>query len=192
MPNQIYLIRHGQSTFNAIFDLNHIDPLHFDARLSRIGIEQVKTTRFAASKLGANLVVTSPLTRALETAIGLFDPAETPIVINHLLRERLGNSCDVGRTSSILADEFPMLTFSHLTDPWWHDGEKDMRGVALEPEHLVAQRVEAFSSWLKARPEEVVAVIGHGEFFRRLSGRSLENCEILQWDSHLSRLRDFD
>ena len=181
VPEYIYLIRHWQSTFNALFDVNPIDPLHFDARLSRIGIEQVAATRQAASEIPVDLIVVSPLTRAIQTAVGLFGVADIPMIITDLHRERLEHSCDVGRSPSALSAEFPMLSFDHLSDPWWHSGQEDDRGVDVEPYHLFAQRVTDFSRWLTARPENVVVVIGHGEFFRRLSGRHLRNCEIMKW-----------
>jgi glucosyl-3-phosphoglycerate phosphatase len=181
MPEYIYLIRHGQSTFNALFDLNRVDPLHFDARLSQIGIEQVAAARQAASDIPVDLVVVSPLTRAIQTAVGLYGDATVPMVVTDLHRERLENSCDIGRSPSTLSAEFPILTFDHLSDPWWHDGQKDNRGVAVEPDHLFAQRVIDFSRWLRARPEDVVVVVGHGGFFRQLSGRYLRNCEIMEW-----------
>lgn len=181
MSANIHLIRHGQSTFNALFDLNRVDPLHFDARLSRIGIEQVAAARQAASDITVDLVVVSPLTRAIQTAVGPFGETAVRIIVTELHRERLENSCDVGRSPSALSAEFPMLTFDHLSDPWWYDGQKDGRGVAVEPDELFARRVTDFSRWLRARPEDVVVVIGHGEFFRRLSGRNLRNCEIMEW-----------
>jgi glucosyl-3-phosphoglycerate phosphatase len=117
MPEYIHLIRHGQSTFNALFDLNRVDPLHFDARLSQIGIDQVAAARQAASEIPVDLVVVSPLTRALQTAVGLFSETAVPIIVTDLHRERLEHSCDMGRSPSALAAEFPMLTFDHLSDP---------------------------------------------------------------------------
>lgn len=181
MAKEIYLIRHGQSTFNVHFETSGIDPLHFDARLSSLGSRQVFEGRQAAAGLKADLVVVSPLTRALETALGLFGGEPVPVIVSCLHRERLGNSCDVGRKPSELWVEFPMLEFDHLDNIWWHDGEKDERGVAVEPEPLFLDRVEAFSRWVKARPESTVAVVGHGTFFHRLTGRHMENCEIMRW-----------
>jgi glucosyl-3-phosphoglycerate phosphatase len=100
VPEYIYLIRHGQSTFNALFDLNPVDPLHFDARLSQLGIGQVTAARQAASEIPVDLVVVSPLTRAIQTAVGLFGDANIPMIITDLHRERLEHSCDVGRSPS--------------------------------------------------------------------------------------------
>jgi broad specificity phosphatase PhoE len=181
MANDFYLIRHGQSTFNVYFEETGVDPLHFDARLSSEGERQVANARQAAKNLRPDLVVTSPLTRALQTAVGLFAGEPVPIVVESLHRERLGNSCDVGRKPSELVDEFPALTFDHLEETWWHDGAKDDRGVPVEPDHLLVQRLSAFSRWIESRPERTVVIVGHGTFFHRLTGRHMENCEILKW-----------
>lgn len=179
MPKDIHLIRHGQSTFNAIFDLNGVDPLHFDALLSPLGVAQVAAARLAASRLAPDLIVVSPLTRAIETAIGLFGDA--PMLISSLHRERLEHSCDVGRAPAALAREFPMLSFDGLADPWCYDGEKGDRGVAVEPEHLFKERLADFTRWISARPERSIVVVGHGAFFRHLTGHPFRNCEIGKW-----------
>lgn len=70
MPSRIFLIRHGQSTFNALYEIDGVDPMHFDARLSALGLEQVEQAREAAAALGVDLVVVSPLTRAIQTGPG--------------------------------------------------------------------------------------------------------------------------
>ncbi len=181
MVQDIYLIRHGQSTFNVHFESNGIDPLHFDAPLSSLGVRQVAKARLAAVNLQADLVVTSPLARALETAVGLFEGEPVPIVVSSLHRERLENSCDVGSKRSALIDAFPSLSFDHLEETWWHNGEKDDRGVSVEPDHLFIPRISEFSRWIASRPEPTVVVVGHAGFFQRLTGRRLENCEIMKW-----------
>jgi broad specificity phosphatase PhoE len=117
MSAQILLIRHGQSTFNAIFDQTNVDPLHFDAPLSPLGRQQIDLARQKLAMLPTpNLVICSPLTRAIETTLGLFGGSEIPITVTCHHRERLGNSCDVGRPPGVLAAAFPMLSFSHLND----------------------------------------------------------------------------
>ena len=181
MAKDVYLIRHGQSTFNTLYESSGIDPLHFDAPLSTLGVGQVAEARQAAVNVDADLVVTSPLTRALETAVGLFEGEPVPIVVSSLHRERLGNSCDVGRKPSVLNDEFPSLNFDHLEETWWHNGEKDDRGVSVEPDQIFIQRISEFLRWIVTCPERTVVVVGHGTFFHRLTGRHLENCEIMKW-----------
>jgi glucosyl-3-phosphoglycerate phosphatase len=178
----VHLIRHGQSTFNAAFDLERVDPLHFDARLTPLGHAQVTMAREAAQREAYELIVTSPFTRAIETTLGLFDDPGLPILVEALHREWLNSSCDVGRSPLDLAREFPALAFGHLDDPWWHVGEEtDALGIPLEPEAVFTARIETFRAWLAARPESRIAVIGHGMFFFHLTGVRLANCERLCW-----------
>ena len=181
MRKTIHLIRHGQSTFNAAFEATRVDPLHFDARLTPLGHEQVATARDRLGSEGYDLVVTSPFTRAIETTLGIFGE-KRPILVEALHREWLWSSCDVGRSPNLLAGEFPALSFTHLDDPWWHDAdEKDALGIAVEPEPVFLVRLEAFRAWLTARPEQRIAVVGHGTFFFKLTGTQLANCEMLPW-----------
>lgn len=181
MIKDVILIRHGQSTFNSLFEMSGIDPLHFDAPLSSFGVEQVLSKCAAAKLLDADLVVSSPLTRALQTATGLFADGPAPIIVLSLHRERLGNSCDVGRAPSALSEDFPNLNFDHLDETWWFNGDKDERGVPVEPDYQFIQRVSDFSHWISSRPERTIVVVGHGTFFHHLTGREMKNCEFMNW-----------
>lgn len=184
MSRHRYVIRHGQSTFNAAFAETGQDPMHFDARLSDLGHQQVAETRARVAELPRpDLIVCTPLTRAIQTTLGLFAGTTAPILVHALHRERCEHSCDVGRSPADLAADFPHLAFDHLDHPWWHDGPGHAPGVPFEPEDVFAARVAAFRAWLDARPEPVIVAVGHGEFFRRLAGRErIANCEIIRLD----------
>ena len=180
----ILCIRHGQSTFNAFAAQSSGDPLHFDAPLSDLGEQQVRAARDKLRGVAVDVVIASPLTRALQTAAGLFadHPSSPLILVEHLHRERVENSCDVGRSPSILAREFPTLVLDHLPEVWWHhDGNPDERGICVEPVESVARRAEEFRRWLSQRPERVIAVVGHGTFFYNLTGKMLANCEVARF-----------
>ena len=140
MTKIIHCIRHGQSTFNAHWAETGLDPMQPDAPLTelghRLGAERAPELRPYAYEL----VVTSPLTRAIQTTLGLFGdlPSAPTIRVECLHREHLGNSCDQGRPPALLRREFPHLSFDHLEEVWWHrDGEPDHRGLVVEPD-LVA------------------------------------------------------
>jgi glucosyl-3-phosphoglycerate phosphatase len=179
MPDALYLVRHGQSVFNAYYAEHQRDPLIRDAPLSELGRRQVAAARVTVARLPRpDVVISSPLTRAIDTGLGLFGPLGVPVEVSALLRERVEHSCDVGRSPRALAEQFPGLDFGHLDDPWWHAEGADEHGVAVEPEDAVLRRVEYFRRWVMRRPERTVAVVGHGTFFRHLSGRSFANCEI--------------
>jgi broad specificity phosphatase PhoE len=186
MPDApILCIRQGESTFNAAWAASPTDPMHWDARLSARGREQVREARAALAAHPVELVLVSPLTRAIETALGLFDghPASPSMEVVPLLRERLENSCDVGRRPAELAAEFARLDFAHVPDVWWHaEGEPDERGICVEPDAAVHARVAAFRESLRARPHRTIAVVGHGTFLRYLTGRPFANCEVVRFE----------
>ncbi|MGO4707077.1 histidine phosphatase family protein [Microvirga sp. 2MCAF38] len=181
MAKIVHCIRHGQSTFNARYQETGEDPLFFDARLTDLGHEQAANAAALHRDFAYELIVTSPLTRALQTTRGIFGnhPAVSTIRVEALHREYLLSSCDVGREPVHLAKEFPDLAFDHLDEIWWHrDDNPDERGLCVEPLDHLTERVKGFRSWLSARPETLIAVVGHGTFFRELTGTFLENCEM--------------
>jgi broad specificity phosphatase PhoE len=182
---KILCIRHGESTFNAAWAAAPVDPLHYDARLSALGRAQVRAAREVVLGYPVELVLVSPLTRALQTAVGLFHghPRAPAMRIVPLLRERVENSCDVGRAPAELASEFPALDFAHLPPVWWHaEGEADQRGVCVEPDAVVRARVDEFRRSLRGYDHGVIAIVGHGTFLRHLTGRALANCEVAELD----------
>ena len=179
----ILCIRHGESTFNAQWRVLGADPLHYDAPLSPAGLEQVRERARTLADIPVELIVSSPFTRALQTAVGLFGghPAAPPIMVSALARERVEMSCDIGRSPRALAADFPSLELDHLADVWWHaEGVPDARGICIEPLDMVAARAAEFRDFLHARPERVIAVVAHGTFLFHLTGKVLANCEVTE------------
>lgn len=180
----ILCIRHGESAFNAAYRDDGVDPMLFDAPLTERGHAQVAAARGALHERAVDLVITSPLTRALQTTLGLFadHPHKPHILVETLHRERLESSCDRGRSPAELRGEFPEVALDHLPDVWWHAaGEPDARGIHVEPLDVMLARMAAFAAAVRARPETAIAVVGHATFFHHLTGRWLENCEVFEW-----------
>ncbi|WP_430913261.1 histidine phosphatase family protein [Methylobacterium sp. sgz302541] len=182
---RIVCIRHGESTFNAAHRLTGEDPGHVDARLTERGRAQVDAARARLHDIPFDLVVTSPLTRAIETTMGLFGehPSRPEVLVEVLHRECQESSCDVGRAASEIAAEFPHLKVDHLPEVWWHAEEEVAPGsYPVEPRALFDGRVAAFRQWLARRPERILAVVGHGTFFYHLTGVWLDNCQSVEFD----------
>lgn len=183
MPSVI-LIRHGQSTFNEHYEATGQDPGHVDALLTALGQAQAAKARETLAQEPVDVVIASPLTRALQTAHIIFGERDVPVHVTCQHRERLESTCDVGTAPHRLKEDWPHLTFDHLSDPWWHH-EPDIEGpFAVEPYETFRARVEAFRAFLAAHEAERIAVVGHGTFFHALSGRWMQNCEIVRWSPH--------
>ena len=102
----IYLVRHAQSQFNAVFTSGQPDPMIYDAPLSELGSRQGEQTKSRVSRLDIRHVIVSPLTRTLQTAALLF--GETRVFeVNAVVREQLLNSCDVGQAPLHLSRDYP-------------------------------------------------------------------------------------
>ena len=69
----IYLIRHAQSAFNAVYGPNKPDPMIFDAPITELGETQAKQVRREVAQLDIKHVIVSPFTRTLQTAQLIFE-----------------------------------------------------------------------------------------------------------------------
>lgn len=170
--------------FNAEWERTRRDPMIVDAPLSDLGHAQARRLSQSIADLGVEAVITSPLTRAIETTLNIFPDRMVPIEVDCLHREYLWSSCDVGRSPGLLAQQFRDLDFDHLEDPWWHCPSGDPTMVEKETLNGVMARVEGFLDRLRARPERRIAVVGHCTFFWLLTGHLMQNCEVFDLEPH--------
>ena len=171
------LIRHGQSEFNVHFNRTGIDPGILDPHLTEAGRAQVREAALALQRSDQPVarLLTSPYTRALQTAEILAGVLKVPVDVEPLVREHAKFQCDVGTVRSKLRDSWPALNFDHIEETWW---------PALdETEQDVLKRARAFQAravtWHDWRD---VAVVSHWGFLLRLTGKSLQNAETLRFD----------
>ncbi len=173
----IYFIRHGESEFNAAHNDGEKDPLIFDAPLTERGQRQAQALKSQFAELSIKQVITSPLTRAIQTTLCIFEDS-VPITVTEKHRELLTHSCDVGRSPADLQQDFPTLSFTHLPERWWHHGPENENGVAVEPEEVFLRRIAAFERGLVQIEQRPLAVVGHGNVFKAIIGRTMHNCEV--------------
>ena len=172
----IYFIRHGQSEFNAAFN-GKIDPMIFDPALTKLGLEQAESARVNILKLGIDRVITSPFTRAIQTAKIIFDGI-SPIEVQLGHHELLLHSSDIGRHPSDLKDRFPDLAFDHIPYPWWYKNSTSGLAIEKEPLELFKNRMSRFVIALDQIKDENIAIVGHGNAFKEIIGFGLDNCQI--------------
>ena len=187
----IYLIRHAQSAFNAVHDPLKPDPMIFDAPITKLGEVQAQQARRQIEKNDIKTVIVSPFKRTLQTAQLIFGN-RLPFQISADVREQLCNSCDIGSTPNELSKIFPHFDFGHLDECWWHKGEKDHRGISVEPEEVLMKRASNFANHLKCENIHSTAIVSHGNFIRALTGIKPKNCEIIEFDPSYSVTKDND
>lgn len=145
----IAIIRHGRTECNEHLSLqqwgsnNFKDPEFWDTVLTPTGRKQAEDLNHQILNgdkhkrlLKAELIVSSPLTRALQTTELIFkntthfneSSSKIPKIVLPMATERVYMSSDAGRSRQELEKEFPLWDFSHLptTDDlnqeisWWY------------------------------------------------------------------------
>lgn len=179
---RVHFIRHAQSQHNARAALVadetsvRLDPTMRDAGLTDLGHAQARAIAPGICKLtGIEVVVVTPLTRAIQTMRHAFADHPALRVVLDLHREHQWSFCDIGLPPAALAEAYPDLSFDHLRDPWWHVDPDHPGPFAIETEAMLDDRIEAFRDWLADRPEREIAVVGHGTFLNRLTGHWYDN-----------------
>ncbi len=171
----MFLLRHGQSYFNQLFNATRIDPGIEDPELTPLGIEQASA---AAARLAATPlthIIISPFTRALQTAQPIVRMHQASVRIMPEVREQAAYTCDIGSAPDVLASRFPHHDFGHLPPRWWHEG--------VETAEQTQDRARAFRAYMAARDDSATTLlVGHWAFILALAGAALANGEILEYD----------
>ncbi len=171
----MFLLRHGQSFFNLHFTESKVDPGIEDPELTPLGYQQAETAAVRLAALTITRVIVSPYTRAIQTAEPVIERLKVPALIMHEVRERAAFTCDVGSTRERLAVRFPQHDFDALPAVWWPG--------RIETAQETIDRAAAFRAKAAAWQDAATTLlVSHWAFILALSGVSLKNGEILDYD----------
>lgn len=190
----VHWIRHAQGYHNVNGGADAQKRSCIDARLTPHGIgqcqglaEQIRNapegSRLAHVRDNAELIITSPVTRCVQTALHSLEPVleqnpGIPFIANEAIRETVNFNCDRRRPIHEIAADFPMVDFSvacpNDEDAIWEYYEKmlgDDTEYKLEREqaeiHVIADRTRAFFEWLaEERDEQNIIVCCHATVSR--------------------------
>jgi broad specificity phosphatase PhoE len=171
----------------------------FDAPLTDVGIKQAKglssANRRSISKTDTlpeiDLIVSSPLSRAIDTAMLVFPKKceEVPFICNENIRERNGWLLNAKRMkSSELTKKYPGVDFSYLEteeDVLWDEKELESAGDCAERGRKTLDFI-----WERRATNKHVVLAAHGGIFHALFNehplvhadegmkRRFENCDV--------------
>lgn len=141
--------------------------------LTELGRQQARDASKIAKDLNIDLIVSSPSSRALETA--------------QIIAQAIGYPVDAIRTSNLLMEQ----DYGKLEGKPWGPGlDFDEHGV--EPMHKVVDRAELALKWINSHEADNILVASHGAFGRALRSlvnskytldhhEGLNNAEIVSW-----------
>jgi len=171
----MFLLRHGQSYFNLHFTPTRIDPGIEDPELTDLGVAQAEAAASQLARASLTRIIISPYTRALQTAEPILKVHQASVHIMHEVRERAAFVCDVGSSPEQLSARFPHHDFKHLPSPWWSE--------PVETLEATVARADAFRALMAARDDSATTLlVSHWAFILALSGKSLSNGELLEYE----------
>jgi len=158
-----------------------MDPQFFDTKLTNLGLDQAEIAcRGFNEPDSIQLIIVSPLTRALQTATVIFPGKK--LIAKEEIRERIGtHPCDKRRSVDVLTPEFPHVDFSELLplSPSQHtdndtDNERSLKrsnddifwSEQRESFDQMERRARDFMRWMANRPEQTLAVVTHNDFLQ--------------------------
>jgi len=165
----MWLVRHGEATHNVDFAQRgyaaYTDPKHRDSLLTALGEQQAMQCTLPPE---VELVVVSPLQRALQTAEYAQFASSIPVIVLDCVRE-----FPIGHTPNIVLHVHHPIGFDYsqamAQQEDWSDGR-------METSDEVDLRVRTFCEWLSQRPEQNIAVISHSSYLNRF----MRNTGVLQ------------
>lgn len=158
----IYIVRHGESEGNA-------GPYHgtFDVPLTEKGIAQAKLVAKRARSLGAEVLVSSTMTRAKQTTDHILDEVPLPVEYSDLLIERrrpseiLGKLKEDPKNIAIIQ----AVIDNYCVPGWKYSDEENFEDLKIRAKQAV--------DLLDARSENTILVVSHGLFTRMIVGHIL-------------------
>jgi broad specificity phosphatase PhoE len=171
---RIHIVRHAEGTHNVDQDYKDM--------AKQLDALQLQAASHLSQVLDrTELVVTSPLTRCLQTAMLSFptltDNPKIPFVALEAIRETVNYACDRRRPISELEPHFQdRVNFDeilHDHDELWEQYERRLGSNYIQQResgelHRVADRAREFFTWVRARPEQELIVCTHSAFLRAL------------------------
>lgn len=179
----VHFQRHGQAYHNLIYGilndakapvpdvyLNDVTVNPFlrtemiDSPLTELGREQCRARKEQASNLSPEVIIVSPLSRAVQTALITFDSFRgcVPFVAHDGCREELGLlTCNKRKPLSEIIRDYPDVDFSvvaagaHEEDNHWIPDRREC------PKEQSKRIYRFLVDFIQNRPEKELAVVGH-------------------------------
>jgi probable phosphoglycerate mutase len=163
-PRRVVLLRHGRTEWNATGRFQG----QMDSPLDQIGRAQAEAAAIAVAPMQADILVSSDLSRARDTAAAVAAESGLEVQIDPRLREiNLGEW--EGLTRAEARAQFP--------DEYarWQAGEDARRGSGETYAEAGARAVECINEWLTlAGPGSLMVAVTHGGTSRATIGTLLD------------------
>ena len=169
----IYFMRHAESNAQICRKREIDSPSLLDCYITRLGVIQATSAWYDKNNL-PELIVVSPLTRAIQTAIIAFDNIDIPIICHPYLKEVGGSKLPENHfrgVVNLLNDKnlqsyslFDKIDLSLITSEWCNSYE------ANNAPRKVTYLSDKLLKWLLERPEKRILCVTHYNVIKNILG----------------------
>ena len=151
------------------------NPYYLDTKLVEEGHKQSKDLKNSKILNNIDLVLTSSLSRCLQTTYNIFSEKNIPIIALDILKEYPQGlqTCNRRSDIDILIPLYPQIDFSniiHNEDILWNEKKE-------ETIDELNKRIKTFKNFLKNRSEKNIAIVGHSSFFGQFKDNKISYIE---------------
>jgi broad specificity phosphatase PhoE len=169
-PALVHIIRHGEALHNVQRGYPYPDP-----PLTEAGMQ---ATEELASSISPDIIVISPMTRTIQTAMNVFpflqvaDSSVIPVEIWPDLREANDAICNKGLSRTDIQTKFPQFDFSECHETWDYANHTTTDAVVR------AERVRRRLYGLSTRYKSIVVISHRGLLAFLVQGRRFNPAEL--------------
>ena len=180
MKINLFAIRHGEATHNVLFKevgmSTFFDENYYDTELTDKGFNQAQELGNKwTDKNKMDLVIVSPLSRTLQTAVNIFKNTNVKIIALDYLKEYPQglHTCNRRKNKSDLINLFPTIDFTNL------DSNEDLMWSNTESETIdeLLQRMNKMYDFIEKTDYKNIALVGHNSFISMVKDQKLNRNE---------------
>jgi broad specificity phosphatase PhoE len=170
-----YLVRHGEADYSQLMENGFFGFGRDFASLSKNGIEQVEKIEKDQRLKSAQIIVSSPYTRALQTAAIISRETSLKICVEADLHEWIPDKTNQYKTSE---EAFALAKEFYDNSGVYPNGQQ-LRWETLDEVRKRMQRVaEKYAGYKK------VILVGHSMAFEALTDiEDMQPAEIIEWEN---------
>lgn len=175
MPKKIILMRHGETDFNDQGVMQGSSDTFLNAR----GYDQAKTAGQKLKNEKIDIIFSSNLKRAYQTAYAVSEVLHIPIIQSSLLQERNFGELE-GRAFTDIRTYASRFGERGNFTGWWNTA------FDVETEDAMMKRLSAFRNTLEAYEDKTILIVSHGviiRYFLKLYGISAKDIAALPFEN---------
>lgn len=162
LPMRLYILRHGETDWNKALRLQG----QTDISLNEKGRQLARVTGEALKEIPFDLVITSPLSRAVETARLVLGARELPMITEERIKEIGFGVMEGGQVRNAAGEITDDSFYNFFYDPGNYEPQEGGESI-----HDLVERTGAFLEELKTKTEwkdKTILVSTHGAAMRAL------------------------